>query len=81
MRMMSELAFSAGRILLLLAVVYAVIAVGVKLISPSMLFPRPPLKYELTGDYLQLTAPDGVTSVKLFTSVGTFGSTPISFKR
>lgn len=60
MRMMSELAFSAGRILLLLAVVYAVIAVGVKLISPSMLFPRPPLKYELTGDYLQLTAPDGV---------------------
>jgi alpha-beta hydrolase superfamily lysophospholipase len=60
---MPELLLSFGRILLLLAVVYALLAVGAHFIAPSMLFPRPPVKYELTSDYIQLTAPDGVKLV------------------
>jgi len=60
---MPELLLSFGRILLLLAVVYALLAVGAHFLAPSMLFPRPPVKYELTSDYIQLTAPDGVKLV------------------
>lgn len=60
---MPELALSLGRILLLLAVVYALLAVGAHFIAPGMIFPRPPVKYELTSDYIQLTAPDGVKLV------------------
>jgi fermentation-respiration switch protein FrsA (DUF1100 family) len=60
MTKMPELALSLGRILLLLAVVYALLAVGAHFLSLSMIFPRPPVKYELTPDYIQLTTPDGV---------------------
>lgn len=49
-----------GRILLVLAVVYAVLAVAARLVAPSMIFPRPPVKYDLTPDYIQLTTQDGV---------------------
>ncbi len=51
------------RIALLLAVVYALLAVGAHFLSLSMLFPRPPVKYTLGHDYVQLTAPDGVKIV------------------
>jgi len=57
---MTELALSAGRILILLAGVYILLAVAAHFVSGGMLFPRPPVKYELGPDYLQLTAPDGV---------------------
>ncbi len=60
MTKMPELALSAGRILLLLGIAYALLAVGAHFVAPGMIFPRPPVKYELTGDYVQLTAPDGV---------------------
>lgn len=60
MAKMPELALSFGRILLLLLAVYALLAVGAHFIAPGMLFPQPPVKYELTADYIQLTAPDGV---------------------
>ena len=63
MTKMPELALSLGRILLLLAVVYALLAVGAHFIAPGMIFPRPPVKYDLTADYIQLTAPDGVRLV------------------
>lgn len=57
---MPELVLSLGRILLLLAVVYAGLAVAAHFYSLQVLFPRPPVKYELGPDYVQLTAPDGV---------------------
>ena len=48
------------RLLLMLVVLYTLLAVGAHFLTPSMLFPRPPVKYDLTADYIQLTAPDGV---------------------
>jgi len=51
---------SLGRILLLLLVVYAAGAVWAHFAAPGMIFPRPPVTYELTPDYVQLTTPDGV---------------------
>jgi len=57
---MIEVFASACRILLLLAGVYLVLAVGAHSLALSRLFPRPPLNYGLGPDYLQLTAPDGI---------------------
>jgi predicted alpha/beta hydrolase len=48
------------RIVLLLVAVYGLLAVGAHFLSLSMIFPRPPVKYELGPHYIQLTAPDGV---------------------
>lgn len=48
------------RILSLLAVVYLLLTVGAHFWSLSMIFPRPPVNYELGPDYIQLTAADGV---------------------
>jgi len=58
---MSELLLSLGRILLLLAGVYVVCAVGAHHLSLTMIFPRPPVKYTRGPDYLELRTPDGVT--------------------
>jgi len=63
MKKMPELALSLGRILLLLGIAYLLLAVGAHFIAPGMIFPRPPVKYDLTADYVQLTAPDGVKLV------------------
>ena len=60
MTKMSEAVISFGRILLLLGIAYALLAVGAHYLSLVMLFPRPPVKYELGPGYVQLTAPDGV---------------------
>ena len=60
MTKMPELLLSIGRVLLLLAVAYALLAGGAHLVAPRLLFPQPPVKYELTADYIQLTTPDGV---------------------
>lgn len=60
MTKMSDLLFSLGRILLLLAGVYVVLAVGAHQLSLKMLFPRPPVTYAMGPDYLTLTTPDGV---------------------
>ncbi len=48
------------RIVLLLAAVYALLSLGAHFLSLKMLYPRPPVKYDLGLGYLQLTAPDGV---------------------
>ena len=56
---MPELALSLGRFLLLLAAVYVVLAFAAHMLSFAMIFPRPPVKYELGPDYIQLTASDG----------------------
>lgn len=57
---MPELALSVSRLVVLLLVVYALSAVGAHFMAPGMIFPRPPVTYELTPDYVQLTTPDGV---------------------
>jgi abhydrolase domain-containing protein 17 len=57
---MAELLLSLGRILLLLAGVYVLLAIGGHFLAMRLLFPRPPVKYELGPDYFQLTTPDGV---------------------
>jgi fermentation-respiration switch protein FrsA (DUF1100 family) len=57
---MSEFALSAGRLLILFGIAYVLLAVGGHFLSLAMIFPRPPVKYELGPDYIQLTAPDGV---------------------
>jgi fermentation-respiration switch protein FrsA (DUF1100 family) len=57
---MSELALSAGRILILFGIAYVLLAVAAHFLSLSMIFPRPPVKYDLGPDYVQLTATDGV---------------------
>ncbi|AOS46275.1 Alpha/beta hydrolase family protein [Lacunisphaera limnophila] len=61
MRKMPELLSSVGRILLLLAGLYVVCAVGAHHLSLSMMFPRPPLKYGPGPEIIALKAPDGVT--------------------
>ena len=48
------------RILLFLGVVYGLLAVGAHFLSLDMIFPRPPVGYKLTADYVQLTTQDGV---------------------
>lgn len=58
---MPDILLSLGRILLLLAGVYVVCAVGAHSLSRSLLFPRPPLKYAPGPEYIILTAPDGTT--------------------
>ncbi len=60
---MPELLPSLGRIALMLACAYVLLAVGAHFLSLKMLFPRPPVKYDLGPDYIQLTAPDGVKLV------------------
>jgi hypothetical protein len=47
--------------LLLIAAGYGLLAIAAHYWSLTMIFPRPPVQYELTPDYLQLTTPDGVT--------------------
>lgn len=57
---MPELLFSLGRILLLLTIVYVLLAIGAHCLSLSMIFPRPPVTYEMGPAYIHLTTPDGV---------------------
>jgi len=60
MKKMPEFIPSLGRILILLGMAYVLIAVGAHFLSLSMIFPRPPVKYSMGPDYIELTAPDGV---------------------
>lgn len=57
---MSELAVVLLKISGALAVGYAIAAVGAHFLSLRMIFPRPPVSYALTPDYIQLAAPDGI---------------------
>lgn len=57
---MSDLLPVLLRLLALFGGLYLAAAVCAHFLSLSMIFPRPPVKYELTPDYVQLTAPDGV---------------------
>lgn len=56
---MSELMPSLARILVLLAALYVVCAVGAHYLSLDMMFPKPPVSYTRGPDYLELRAPDG----------------------
>ncbi len=56
---MTEMIFSAGRILIWGGVAYALLAVGAHFLSLKMIFPRPPVKYALDADHFQIAAPDG----------------------
>lgn len=56
---MFDLMFSIGRFVIMLGLLYAILAVGAHFLSLSMIFPRPPVKYEMGPDYITLTAPDG----------------------
>jgi fermentation-respiration switch protein FrsA (DUF1100 family) len=58
---MSDTLMSLGRILLLLAGLYVVCAVGAHHLSLKMMFPRPPVTYAPGPDYLTLATPDGVS--------------------
>lgn len=60
MTKMPDLLFSLGRLVGLLGAIYLLLAVGSHFLSLSLMFPRPPVTYQLGPDYLQLTAPDGV---------------------
>lgn len=51
------------RLLIFLIASYALLAVGVHFFSLGMIFPRPPVSYALTPEYVQLTTPDGVKLV------------------
>lgn len=50
----------AVRLLVVVATVYAVLAIGAHYLSLSMIFPRPPVKYSMGPDYIELTTADGV---------------------
>jgi len=52
---------SRGRVILGLAATYVLVALGAHLLSRSLMFPRPPVTYDLTPEYARLTTPDGVT--------------------
>lgn len=60
MSKMPEIVVSLLRILLLLAVAYALAAVAGHFWSLRLIFPRPPASYVMGVDYFHLTAPDGV---------------------
>jgi len=60
---MPELIGVAVRFLLFAVVLYGLLAIGGHFLSLSMLFPRPPVKYDLGPDYVTLTAPDGTKLV------------------
>jgi len=60
MRKMTDVLLNLGRILLILAGVYAVLAIGAHYLSLRMIFPRPPVKYSPGPDYLELSTADGV---------------------
>lgn len=56
---MSEFFASLSRLLILFGIAYVLLAIGAHFLSLSMIFPRPPVKYSLGPDHLQLTAADG----------------------
>jgi len=58
---MSEALSVFARILSILLVSYFVAALGGHFLSLRMIFPHPPVSYELTGDYIRLTTPDGIS--------------------
>ncbi len=57
---MSETITIFLKLLLTLATAYGLTAIGAHFLSLRMIFPRPPVSYALSPDYVQLTAPDGV---------------------
>lgn len=57
---MSEAMAVSSKILLMLLALYLLLAVAGHFYSLARIFPRPPVSYALTEDYIQLTAPDGV---------------------
>lgn len=56
----SELLIVAGKLVALLAIGYALLAIGGHYLSLRLLFPRPPTLYAPGPDYVWLQAPDGV---------------------
>jgi abhydrolase domain-containing protein 17 len=60
MMKMADLLPSLARVLLLLTCVYGVCVVGAHYLSLEMIFPRPPVKYAMGPDYIELRTTDGV---------------------
>jgi len=56
---MGEMLGVAGKILGIVAIVYALAAVLAHFVSLRMIFPKPPITYEMGRDYVWLTASDG----------------------
>ena len=56
---MSENIMVFLKLLLTVAVVYGLVTVGAHFLSLRMIFPRPPVSYVLSADYIQLTTADG----------------------
>ena len=57
---MSEALVVSTKIVVALALIYALLIVGAHFLSLRMIFPRPPVSYVLSSDYIQLTTPDRV---------------------
>jgi pimeloyl-ACP methyl ester carboxylesterase len=57
---MPEMLINVGRLVAIVALAYGILAFAAHLAAPALIFPRPPVKYELTPDYLRLRTPDGV---------------------
>ena len=60
---MSEALVVSAKLFSGLVVLYFLVAVLGHFYALARLFPRPPLQYVLTNDYIKLTAPDGVTVI------------------
>ena len=56
---MAETIGVAGKLLFFAVLGYGLLAIGAHFLSLAMIFPRPPIKYELGPDFITLTAPDG----------------------
>jgi len=51
------------RVLIFVLLIYGLLAVGAHFVSRRMIFPQPPVRYELTTDYVQLATADGAKLV------------------
>src|SRR6187551_1260802 len=56
---MAETIGVIGKLVLFAAVAYGLVALGGHFLSLSMIFPRPPVKYEMGPEFITLTSPDG----------------------
>lgn len=60
---MPDVVLNLGVVLVLAAVGYLLLAVAAHFLSLYLIFPRPPVTYALSADYIELTTPDGVRVV------------------
>jgi fermentation-respiration switch protein FrsA (DUF1100 family) len=56
---MAETMGVIGKLVLFATVAYGLLAIGAHFLSLNMIFPRPPVKYEMGPEIITLTSPDG----------------------